>query len=342
MKKQSIQVGIALLKKILFMLALIGDISFCVLYIVWGVHHYVSPEEFMKVHAGFIGLAVIAALCMLFEVPRMMFSVKVSGTTFRVRNGLVPYTAEASQLKRIRCYTRSKRGNVYYCISLQFSGKRSVELRKGMSNFIRFATYLDALDDAGELPWNTIESDSKRKLLEFVRGEFGENRKVAPQKSDIGVEGAEADELLIQLRVKEIQHGVIHRLRMVFACWLALLLLSAGVCIFCPEEYLGITCPIAVLILVLLIPVLIYIVWKWNKHKNEDVYEIQASFVMKNSVLYMNGYEASIHWEIFTERFVIYKKGMEVYFVDGQDTKRFQLFLETNGIPFEKEDSRKS
>lgn len=82
MKKQSIQVGIALLKKILFMLALIGDISFCVLYIVCGVHHYVSPEEFMKVHAGFIGLAVIAALCMLFEVPRMMFSVKVSGTTF--------------------------------------------------------------------------------------------------------------------------------------------------------------------------------------------------------------------------------------------------------------------
>lgn len=136
------------------MLALIGDISFCVLYIVWGVHHYVSPEEFMKVHAGFIGLAVIAALCMLFEVPRMMFSVKVRGTTFRVRNGLVPYTAEASQLKRIRCYTRSKRGNVYYCISLQFSGKRSVELRKGMSNFIRFATYAYSTSSQGNTTWS--------------------------------------------------------------------------------------------------------------------------------------------------------------------------------------------
>lgn len=296
---------------------------------------------------SFIGLCVLAVITfVIFGIPTFMLIksvlsyVKVDGDCFFVREGLrTKYTANCSELKKVRCYKeKSLKGHVTVCITLAFGDKEPFTVVRGQKNFKRLAKYLYEQAAAGVISDVAISTKNRDILQQYSEGDFSCIRKKSGSRQNAnmgaGNDGGER-RYSICTEVTKIRDKQFLKLLLPLFCWPVIVMTALLIMARMPKRYYDITGPIFVLSFLLIIPILIVLFKKMKKfNKAGGFEEKELVFEVTGDTVLMDGKEVKITVNSVSKCFNLNTKKLEGYIVEPKRTKEFRAFLDKNVIPY--------
>lgn len=118
-------------------------------------------------------------------------------------------------------------------------------------------------------------------------------------------------------------------------CWPVIVMTALAVMADMPKHYSDITVPIFFLSFLLIIPILIVLLKKVRKFRQNTVFEEkELVFEVIGDTVLMDGKKVKIVVNSVSGWFNIHTSKLEGYIVDGGNTKEFRAFLDKNAIPY--------
>lgn len=268
----------------------------------------------------------------IFIIDKSLFYIKVDGQTFLVRTGFrKKYKVTSDDLESIYCqkivHTGSKGNTVEYCINIVFKEKKLVQINWEQKNFRKMAQYFYEMHEAGVIAKKVIHKQHKETLLRYSQGNFRE-------KTKFQMGGSAEGTYSTTLTVAEYNDTA----PLLFLLYLPLWLIASMFTLYLvSRETLnaGITGPVFVAVLLSIVPYfIILLLYKKSKEKKKKPpYRKEFVFEVRNQKVYLDNKKVKIVRRQNASINTFLTKG---YIVQPQCLASFDMFLNTNGIPYTK------
>lgn len=322
--------------KLLYFLILLSYISL----IAWGMISILFNSETSVFSRIFI-FAMLGSLFLLLtsyffqELDTSLNYIKVDGQTFLVRTGFrKKYKATCDDLKSVYCqkivHYGSKGKTVEYRINILFKAKKVVYINWEQKNFRKMAQYFYDMHESGVIAQKVIHKKHKETLLRYSKGDFREKTKFKMGGCSEGIYST-------TLTVTEYNDTV----ALLFLLYLPLWLIASIFTFYLVVQDTldaGIIGPVFVAVLLSIVPyfivLLLYKKLKLKEKKKKKLpYRKEFVFEVRNKKVYLDNKKVKIVRRKNASINTFLTKG---YIVQPQSMANFDMFLNTNDIPYTK------
>lgn len=272
-------------------------------------------------------------LFFLLQLHKSLTYIKVDGQTFLVRTGFRrKYKVTCDDLKSIYCqkivHSGSKGTTTEHRINITFKNGKLVKINWEDKNFKKMAQYFYDMHEAGVIAPKVIHKRHKETLLRYSKGKFREKTKFKMGGCSEGIYST-------TLTVAEYNDTP----ALIFLLYLPLWLIAvmATLCLLARKTLAAdIAGPIFLATFLSIIPyIIVLLLYKklTEKKKEKPPYCKEFVFEVRNKKVYLDNKKVKIVRRQNASINTFLTKG---YIVQPQSMANFDMFLNTNDIPYTK------